>query len=228
LNTGIYIEHQIPICWLPFGQVIFSLTPFISRAMSSEPSKAVNFAELMAEVRQCRLCEKSLPAGPRPVLQLDPGAKILIVGQAPGRRVHETGVPFDDPSGDRLREWLGLANEEFYDPAIVAILPMGFCYPGTGKSGDLPPRPECADAWREQLRNLQLTVVIGQYAQKWHLPEKKKNLTETVRAWKGCGGDIFPLPHPSSRNNIWLKRNPWFAESLLPDLKKAVQEALKA
>jgi uracil-DNA glycosylase len=186
----------------------------------------------MAEVRQCRLCEKSLPAGPRPVLQLDPGAKILIAGQAPGRRVHETGVPFDDPSGDRLREWLGVSTEVFYNPAKVAILPMGFCYPGTGKSGDLPPRPECADAWREQLlqqlRNLQLTVVIGQYAQKWHLPEKKKNLTETVRAWKGYGGDIFPLPHPSPRNNIWLKRNPWFAESLLPDLKKAVQEALKA
>ena len=200
--------------------------------MSSESSKALNFAELMAEVRQCRLCEKSLPAGPRPVLQLDPGAKILIAGQAPGRRVHETGVPFDDPSGDRLREWLGLTTEVFYDPAIVAILPMGFCYPGTGKSGDLPPRPECADAWREQLlqqlRNLQLTVVIGQYAQKWHLPEKKKNLTETVRAWKSYGGDIFPLPHPSPRNNIWLKRNPWFAESLLPDLKKAVQEALKS
>jgi uracil-DNA glycosylase len=200
--------------------------------MSSESSKVVNFAELMAEVRQCRLCEKSLPAGPRPVLQMDPGARILIAGQAPGRRVHETGVPFDDPSGDRLREWLGLASEVFYNPAKVAILPMGFCYPGTGKSGDLPPRPECADAWREQLlqqlRNLQLTVVIGQYAQKWHLPEKKKNLTETVRAWKSYGGDIFPLPHPSPRNNIWLKRNPWFAESLLPDLKKAVQEALKS
>jgi uracil-DNA glycosylase len=200
--------------------------------MSSESSKAVNFAELMSEVRQCRLCEKSLPAGPRPVLQMDPGAKILIAGQAPGRRVHETGVPFDDPSGDRLREWLGLTTEEFYDPAIVAILPMGFCYPGTGKSGDLPPRPECADAWREQLlqqlRNLQLTVVIGQYAQKWHLPEKKKNLTETVHAWKSYGGDTIPLPHPSPRNNIWLKKNPWFAKSLLPDLKKAVQAALKA
>jgi uracil-DNA glycosylase len=169
--------------------------------------------------------------GPRPVLQLDPKARILIAGQAPGRRVHESGVPFDDPSGDRLREWLGISREVFYDARKVAILPMGFCYPGTGKSGDLPPRPECAEAWRhellEQLPQIQLTLVIGQYAQKWHLPNLEKNLTETVRAWQNFGDGIIPLPHPSPRNNIWLKKNPWFSESLLPELKKAAQQALK-
>ena len=188
------------------------------------------FAELLESVRQCRLCEASLPLGPRPVLQLAPRAKILVAGQAPGRRVHENGVPFDDASGDRLREWLGITREIFYDPAKVAILPMGFCYPGTGKSGDLPPRPECAEAWRLQLmRSLQqitLTLVIGQYAQRWHLSHMHRNLTETVRAWQEYGPDVIPLPHPSPRNNIWLKKNPWFAESLLPSLKQKTREAL--
>jgi len=191
---------------------------------------ATEFAELVESVRQCRLCEKSLPLGPRPVLQIDPRARILIAGQAPGRRVHETGVPFDDPSGDRLRDWLGISRDVFYDPTEVAILPMGFCYPGTGKSGDLPPRPECGPAWRQQLldrlTNIELTLVIGQYAQKWHLPDVKKNLTETVRAWKDYGKDVIPLPHPSPRNNIWLKKNPWFAESILPHLRRSARKAL--
>lgn len=191
---------------------------------------ATEFAELIESVRQCRLCEKSLPLGPRPVLQIDPRARILIAGQAPGRRVHETGVPFDDPSGDRLRDWLGISRDVFYDPTEVAILPMGFCYPGTGKSGDLPPRPECGPAWRQQLlerlTNIELTLVIGQYAQKWHLPDVKKNLTETVRAWKDYGKDVIPLPHPSPRNNIWLKKNPWFAESILPHLRRSARKAL--
>lgn len=191
---------------------------------------ATEFAELVESVRQCRLCEKSLPLGPRPVLQIDPRARILIAGQAPGRRVHETGVPFDDPSGDRLRDWLGISRDVFYDSTEVAILPMGFCYPGTGKSGDLPPRPECGPAWRQQLldrlTNIELTLVIGQYAQKWHLPDVKKNLTETVRAWKDYGKDVIPLPHPSPRNNIWLKKNPWFAESLLPHLRQSARKAL--
>ena len=188
------------------------------------------FAQLLRSVRDCRICEESLPLGPRPVLQVDPNARILIAGQAPGRRVHESGIPFDDPSGDRLRDWLGISREDFYDPTKLAILPMGFCYPGTGKSGDLPPRPECAEAWRDKLlqvlQHIELTLVIGIYAQRWHLPHMHRNLTETVRAWEEYGPDVMPLPHPSPRNNIWLKKNPWFAESLLPNLKEKAREAL--
>ena len=188
------------------------------------------FAELALSVQGCRLCEASLPMGPRPVFQIDPQARILIAGQAPGRRVHETGVPFDDPSGERLRDWLGVSRDVFYDATQIAILPMGFCYPGTGKSGDLPPRPECEKAWRAQLMaclgNVQLTVVIGQYAQKWHLPSVKHNLTNTVQAWRDYGPGVIPLPHPSPRNNIWIKKNPWFVETLLPALRQSVGDAL--
>lgn len=189
-----------------------------------------SFTQLLRSVRDCRICEESLPLGPRPVLQIDPRARILIAGQAPGRRVHESGIPFDDPSGDRLREWLGISRETFYDPTKIAILPMGFCYPGTGKSGDLPPRPECPEAWRVELlqaiRHIELTLVIGIYAQRWHLPHMHRNLTETVRAWAEYGPDVIPLPHPSPRNNIWLKKNPWFADSLLPNLREKAREAL--
>lgn len=190
------------------------------------------FSKLVESVRQCRICEESLPLGPRPVLQVHPHAKILIAGQAPGRRVHESGIPFNDPSGDRLREWLGVTEEVFYDETKIAILPMGFCYPGTGKSGDFPPRPECAETWRQRLMEsmvqIKLTLLIGQYAQGWHLTRKQRNLTDTVRAWREYGPHIIPLPHPSPRNNIWLKKNPWFAESLLPSLKDLTQEALNA
>ena len=190
------------------------------------------FNELLQAVVQCRLCEGLLPLGPRPVLQAAPQAKILVAGQAPGIRVHETGIPFDDLSGERLREWLDISKETFYDPTQIAILPMGFCYPGTGKSGDLPPRPECAEAWRQQLvgglPHLELTLVIGQYAQKWHLSSRQKSLTETVRAWRIYGPGVIPLPHPSPRNNIWLKRNPWFSDSLLPHLKSRVKQILAA
>ena len=158
-------------------------------------------------------------------------ATILIAGQAPGRRVHESGIPFDDPSGDRLRDWLGISKDVFYDPTKIAILPMGFCYPGTGKSGDHPPRPECAPAWRQQLMDslpkIELTLVIGQFAQRWHLERTHKNLTETVRAWRDYGPNIMPLPHPSPRNNIWLKKNPWFVTELLPYLKKKAGDALQ-
>jgi uracil-DNA glycosylase len=189
------------------------------------------FADLLESVKRCQVCAEFLPLGPRPVVQLGPQATILIAGQAPGRRVHESGVPFDDPSGDRLREWLGISKEFFYDPTKVAILPMGFCYPGTGKSGDLPPRPECEKTWRQQLLSqltgIKLTLVIGQYAQKWHLAHVEKNLTETVRAWKEYGPRVIPLPHPSPRNNIWLKKNPWFSKSLLPELKMATRKALE-
>ena len=200
-------------------------------SMSSEDSNDIPFTDLIKAVRQCRLCEEFLPLGPRPVIQLDPRARLLIAGQAPGRRVHYSGVPFDDASGDRLRDWLGISKDVFYDPERVAILPMGFCYPGTGKSGDLPPRPECEKAWRRQLLQrlprLSLTLVVGQYAQRWHLPKTGKNLTETVRAWQDYAPSVFPLPHPSPRNNIWLKKNPWFAQSLLPALGEAVDAAIR-
>jgi len=186
---------------------------------------------LVRSVRQCRICEDALPQGPRPIVQLSQKAKVLIAGQAPGRRVHASGKPFDDASGERLRDWMSVSRETFYDPSQVAILPMSFCYPGTGKSGDLPPRPECPPAWRHQLLaalpDIKLTLVIGLYAQRWHLEAQGRNLTETVRAWQDYGPAFMPLPHPSPRNNIWLSRNPWFSESLLPRLKIATRDALE-
>ncbi|HEY9094781.1 MAG TPA: uracil-DNA glycosylase family protein [Hydrogenophaga sp.] len=189
-----------------------------------------SLTSLLQEIRGCELCAAHLPLGPRPVLQCHGSARILIAGQAPGHKVHESGVPFADPSGDRLRSWLGISPETFYDPHKVAILPMGFCYPGTGRSGDLPPRPECAAAWRKDLlghlKNLRLTVVIGQYAQAHHLPQAGPSVTETVRSWREHGPAVVPLPHPSPRNNRWLVRNPWFEEDLLPVLKVRVTEAL--
>ena len=182
------------------------------------------FKSLIAEAKACTLCAADLPLGPRPVFQLHPKAKILIAGQAPGVRVHETGVAFDDASGERLRSWMGITREIFYDPTQIAVLPMGFCYPGTGKSGDLPPRPECAAHWREkllaQLPNIELMLVIGKYAQDWHLgARQKENLTETVRAWEEYWPKLLPMPHPSPRNNIWLKKNPWFEKQVVPALK---------
>lgn len=187
---------------------------------------------LLKEVRACTLCADVLPHGPRPVVQVHPAARILIAGQAPGRKVHDSGVPFDDASGERLRAWLGITREIFYDAAQIAILPMGFCYPGTGKSGDLPPRPECAPAWRAQLlsrlKHLQITLVIGQYALQYHLPDAKESLTYTVLAWRDHWPRVVPLPHPSPRNNMWLKRNPWFEAELLPALRAHVAEVLGA
>ncbi len=189
-----------------------------------------NLVSLMRDVRACRLCEKHLEDGVRPVLQVHSRARILIAGQAPGRRVHELGVPFDDPSGDRLREWMGVSRETFYDATKIAIVPMGFCYPGTGKSGDLPPRPECADAWREQLlgflTEVKLTLVIGQYAIGWHVGHPKKSLTDTVRSWKNYRPAQIPLPHPSPRNNIWLKRNPWYEVEVVPYLRRRIRKLL--
>ncbi len=188
------------------------------------------FASLIDEVRACTLCSPHLPHGPRPVVQCHPEARLLIAGQAPGRKVHESGKPFDDASGERLREWMGVSRDLFYDPKRVAILPMGFCYPGTGKTGDLPPRPECAPAWRERLlrslRNLELTLVIGQYAQAYHLADARSLLTENVRAWREYWPGTVPLPHPSPRNNIWLRRNPWFEAELLPVLRKRIAAVL--
>jgi uracil-DNA glycosylase len=189
------------------------------------------FANLQADIRACAICAEHLPLGPRPVLQISRTARILIAGQAPGSKVHATGIPFDDASGDRLREWLGLDRETFYDAGRVAVLPMGFCYPGTGKSGDLPPRPECAETWREkilrELRSVTLTLVIGQYAMEWHLGSRAKaTLTETVHAWREFQPKLWPLPHPSPRNNIWLKKNPWFSREVLPELRGQVKAAL--
>lgn len=185
---------------------------------------------LLAEVRACALCAQHLTLGPRPILQLHPRARILIAGQAPGRRVHESGVPFADASGDRLRAWLGMSRETFYDPERVAILPMGFCFPGSGKTGDFPPRPECAPAWREKLLSkltqLRLTLVIGQYAQAYHLPAASGSVTSLVQAWRDHWPDVVPLPHPSPRNNIWLRRNVWFEDDLLPRLRTRVAKVL--
>ncbi len=189
-----------------------------------------SFTSLMTEVRACRICEAHLPLGPRPVLQLHPQARILIAGQAPGRKVHDSGVPFDDASGNRLREWLNISREVFYDPRQIAILPMGFCFPGSGKSGDLAPRPECEPAWRErllgQLQHLELILVLGKYAQLYHFDDSSSSLTELVRSWRSYWPGIVPLPHPSPRNNPWLRRNSWFETDLLPALRKRVSEIL--
>ena len=185
---------------------------------------------LLAEVRACTLCAEHLPLGPRPVLQLHPHARILIAAQAPGRKVHETGIPFNDASGDRLRGWLGLNREQFYDAELVAIVPMAFCYPGKGASGDLPPRPECAPRWRapllDTLKNLRLTLVIGRYALAYHLPDERAGVTPAVRDWRRHGPALIPLPHPSPTNNGWFAHNRWFERELIPALRARVAEAL--
>ncbi|MBH0039275.1 uracil-DNA glycosylase family protein [Pseudoalteromonas sp. SWN166] len=191
----------------------------------------MNSHQLMDQVSKCVICEPHLPLGARPVIQFSPNARILIAGQAPGIKVHETGVPFNDASGNRLREWLGLTRDEFYNANNIAILPMGFCYPGRGKSGDLPPRKECAPAWREQLLaalpNIELTIVLGKYAQAYHLPDTKKlPLTELVKSWREYWPNYLVLPHPSPRNNIWLKKNPWFEQTVLPELSERVATIL--
>jgi uracil-DNA glycosylase len=190
-----------------------------------------DFETTVAAARACEICKPHLLLGPRPVFQIAQTARILIVGQAPGRRVHETGIPFNDPSGERLRDWMGIDRGIFYDSSRIALLPMGFCYPGTGTSGDLPPRPECAQHWRQPLLNflpnIMLTLVIGQYAHAWHLATRQKaSLTDTVKNWKEYWPDIIALPHPSPRNNIWLKRNPWFGQEILPALKDRIVQVL--
>lgn len=193
----------------------------------TEPTRPKEWQQLLREVRECRLCAPRLPLGPRPLMQLDPRARILVASQAPGRIAHASGVPFSDASGDRLRAWMGLTPEQFYDPALLAIVPMGLCYPGSSASGDRPPSPECAPQWRKtllaQLPALQLTLVIGQYAQAYHLPGPRRSVTDAVSAWADFWPDIVPLPHPSPRNNIWLRRNPWFTDVLLPRLRQRVR-----
>lgn len=187
---------------------------------------------LLRQVRACTLCEANLPLGPRPVLQAHAEARILVVGQAPGRKVHETGIPFNDPSGERLRDWLGVTREQFYDERLFAVVPMGFCYPGKGSSGDLPPRPECAATWRAPLMaalpHIRLTVVLGKYAQDYHCTAPRLAVTQRVSLWRESWPDLVPLPHPSPRNIGWLQRNPWFERELLPRLRERVQVVLNA
>ncbi|MCF7982339.1 MAG: uracil-DNA glycosylase family protein [Pseudomonadales bacterium] len=184
---------------------------------------------LLQEIRACKLCEVDLPLGANPVLDFTPKAKLLVVGQAPGTRVHATGIPWNDPSGDRLREWMGLDKPSFYDATKIAIVPMGFCYPGKGKSGDLPPRPECAKMWREKIHTslpeIALTLLIGQYAQQYYLGQDQLTLTQRVAQWRDYLPKYLPLPHPSPRNNIWLRKNPWFDEVVLT-LKQQVARVL--
>lgn len=191
------------------------------------------FTTLVAEVRACTICAEHLPHlphEPRPVIQLHPQARILIAGQAPGRKVHESLIPFDDASGDRLREWLGVSSDVFYDPRQIALVPMGFCFPGTGKGGDLAPRPECAPAWRARLlaslTNLELTLAVGRYAHDYHFAKPGLSVTERVQRWPDYWPHAIPLPHPSPRNNLWLRRNPWFDAELIPALRKHVAKVL--
>ena len=183
------------------------------------------FDELLREIRACTRCAGQLPESPRPVFQAHPDARILVVGQAPGRRVHETGPPFNDPSGDRLRDWMGVGRDTFYDAHRIALVPMGFCYPGTGRGGDLPPRLECAAAWRERLLamlpNIELTLLVGSYAITWHLHpgQRPPPVSKTVANWREWWSKLVPMPHPSPRNNRWLRERPWFEEEVVPTLR---------
>ena len=184
--------------------------------------------QLLTEIRNCTLCKKVLPNPPKPVIRASEASKILIIGQAPGQKVQNSGIPWDDASGDNLRKWLGVDKPTFYNEQLFALIPMGFCYPGTGKSGDLPPRPECAPLWHQQVLQLmpdiKLTLLIGQYAQNYYLKNtSKKTLTETVKNYRLYLPHYLPLPHPSPRNNIWQKRNSWFKEDVIPQLQENVK-----
>ena len=198
--------------------------------MAAGDDTADEIDRLRRDILACRVCEAHLPNPPRPIMAISATAKIVITGQAPGRLAHESGVPWNDPSGIRLREWMGIGDADFYNPAKVALVPMGFCFPGTGVSGDLPPRPECAPAWRNELlkhlRAVQLTLVIGQFAQDYHLPNAGSSVTEVVQSWRMHLPSVIPLPHPSPRNNRWLAQNPWFEAELLPVLRKRVALSL--
>lgn len=186
--------------------------------------------ELSRQVRACTIC-KDLPLGPKPLFKIHEQVKILIVGQAPGRKTHEAGRPFLDASGVRLREWLGVDDDTFYNDPRIGILPMGFCFPGTGKGGDLPPRAECEQNWRRQMLDVmphvELTIIIGKYARDWHLPDRiKESITQTVSDWQVLLPECLPTPHPSPRNNRWLKNNPWFEQEVVPRLQERVRVML--
>lgn len=187
--------------------------------------------ELLCEIRNCNVCEKFLPLGPKPIIAASSKSRIVVIGQAPGRIVHETEIPWNDKSGDNLRVWMGVDRRTFYNPEKFALMPIGFCYPGRGKSGDLPPRPECAPLWHSKLLDLikevKLILLIGQYAQRYYLRETAKDtLTETIHHFEEYLPRYFPLPHPSPRNNIWQAKNRWFPEKVLPELKIRVKAAL--
>ena len=195
----------------------------------TNPQNSVS--QLLADVRTCRVCAAALPLGPRPIVQFGATSRIVIVGQAPGTKVHASGVPWADDSGDRLRQWTGLTAHEFYDPAKVALVPMGFCYPGKGEGGDLPPRPECAPLWHERITALlpanRLTLLVGTYAQKHYLPDaRRRTMTDLVRAFDTMPAGFLPLPHPAWRSQIWMRRNPWFEADVLPVLRETVRLAL--
>lgn len=186
---------------------------------------------LLTAVRSCQLCKSSIPA-PNPVLRATATTRVLVIGQAPGTKVHASGIPWNDASGRRLRQWMGMTDDEFYDDALVAIVPMGFCYPGKGKSGDLPPRPECATQWHkailERLPQIHCTLLIGQYAQNYYQPSDYKSLTERVRDWRKFAPSTYVLPHPSPRNFVWLRKNPWFEQQTVPHLRKTVHAILNS
>jgi uracil-DNA glycosylase len=187
--------------------------------------------ELLSAVRACRVCESNLPHGARPILQVGASARILIVGQAPGARVHASGIPWDDLSGEHLRKWLDIDSSTFYDESKIAIIPMGYCYPGRGKGGDLPPRRECANMWLDQLLDqlpkIELTLLIGLHAQRHFLGKRrKKSLTETVEAWHEYLPEYLPLPHPSPRNTPWFQRHPWFKDDVLSELQGRIKQLL--
>ena len=200
--------------------------------MTPRESTDCELDRVLRAARACRVCEAELPLGPRPVLRARATARLLIVSQAPGTRVHETGIPFDDPSGDRLRAWLAVDRETFYDQDRIAFIPMGLCYPGRNpRGGDNPPRAECAPLWHPPLLaalpGIELTLLVGQYAQGHYLGgRRRRTLTETVRAWADCGPAVLPLPHPSWRNSGWLKRHPWFEADLVPELRARVRALL--
>lgn len=187
--------------------------------------------ELLKEIKSCKICEKHLEWGINPIISASTESKIIIIGQAPGRVVHETGIPWNDKSGKNLRSWLNISEEVFYDPDKIALIPMGFCYPGKGKTGDMPPRKECAPFWHNRLISLikkaDLTILVGQYAQNYYLEDKASNLTETVKNYKRYLPEFFPLPHPSPRNNIWQAKNQWFAQEVLPELQDLVKNIMK-
>jgi len=187
--------------------------------------------QLLEHIRSCRVCAEHLKDGVNPVVEASSGSKIMIIGQAPGRKVHESGIPWNDKSGDNLRTWLGVDKATFYDTSLMAIMPIGFCFPGKGKTGDLPPRPECAPLWHqkllEKMPEIKITLLIGQYAQQYYLKERaRETLTETVRNFKEYLPGYFPLPHPSPRNNIWQRKNEWFPEEVLTELKACIRSVI--
>ncbi|MDO6601540.1 uracil-DNA glycosylase family protein [Arenibacter palladensis] len=187
---------------------------------------------LLSEIRSCQVCKSQLPLGPRPVVAAHPNARIVIIGQAPGTKVHQTGIPWDDPSGKQLRSWLNILDSVFYDESKIALIPMGFCYPGRGKGGDLPPRPECAPLWHNALLtsmpSLELIILIGTYSQKYYLGNTAKaTLTETVKSYQEYLPKYFPLPHPSPRNRFWQSKNPWFGQEVVPVLQERVAHILE-